>query len=148
MRRRPLVAASMIPVTQRLKFSVALRPSVVSRPLPHVRRQRSTGSPTDARCLTRSPAAIRRNWPVTACSSIIRNAARPPPSLPASGDVCLRGNGHLRWQAYSCSRRETLLSSGTAAASTALLRRIVGCGTGSGGRTGRSLSDSGSHLNW
>lgn len=47
-----LVAASMIPVTQRLKFLVALRPSVVSPPWRRVRRQRWTGCPTAAPCLT------------------------------------------------------------------------------------------------
>lgn len=46
-----LVAAAMIPVTQRLKFLVALRPSVVSPPLPHARPPRLTDSQTDERCL-------------------------------------------------------------------------------------------------
>lgn len=47
-----LVAASMIPVTQRLKFLVALRPGVVSPPWQRVRRQRWTDSPTVVPCLT------------------------------------------------------------------------------------------------
>lgn len=47
-----LVAASMIPVTRRLKFLVALRPSVTSPRWRHARRRRSTDCLTAARCLT------------------------------------------------------------------------------------------------
>ncbi len=48
-----LVAASMIPVTQRLKFLVALRPSVTSPTVAARRPPRLTVSLTDVRCLTR-----------------------------------------------------------------------------------------------
>ncbi len=48
-----LVAASIIPVTQRLKFLVALRPSVTwPLPLPPARPPRLTVSQMDVRCLT------------------------------------------------------------------------------------------------
>lgn len=47
-----LVAASMIPVTQRLKFLVALRQALPRQRLPHVRLQRSTDSQMAGRYLT------------------------------------------------------------------------------------------------
>ena len=50
-----LVAASLIPVTQRLKFLVALRPGIVS--------------PT--------VAATRKSWPVMVCSSATKSVIRP-----------------------------------------------------------------------
>ena len=63
-----LVAASLIPVTQRLKFLVALRPGSFRRPWPRARRRPWTGCPTAARCSTWSPAAIPTNWLATACT--------------------------------------------------------------------------------
>lgn len=61
-----LVAASMIPVTQRLKFLVALRPSVTS-PTVAARQAATLDRPlTDVRCLTWSQAAIPKNWQATA----------------------------------------------------------------------------------
>ena len=71
-----LVAASMIPVTQRLKFLVALRPSVVS--------------PTVA---ARQAATLDRlsNGRALFNLVIIPSAMKPPQSSPASGDVCWKG---------------------------------------------------------
>ena len=67
-----LVAASMIPVTQRLKFLVALR-----RPW--------TDCQTAGRCSIWSPAAIPPSWPATASSSTTPSAMRPQLNLPTSG---------------------------------------------------------------
>lgn len=64
-----LVAASLIPVTQRLKFLVALRPGIISPTV--AARQAATLDrlgPTAARCSTWSPAAIPTNWLATACT--------------------------------------------------------------------------------
>ncbi len=80
-----LVAASMIPVTQRLKFLVALRPSVTSPTVAARQPLRSTACPTVGRCLTRSPAAIRRSSPVTGFSSTIPNVTKPLLNLLISG---------------------------------------------------------------
>ena len=77
-----LVAASMIPVTQRLKFLVALRPSVVSPP---DARLPWTGCQTAGRCSIWSPAAILPNWQATASSSTTPSAMRPRLNLPTSG---------------------------------------------------------------
>lgn len=63
-----LVAASLIPVTQRLKFLVALRPGIISPTVAAPRRRPWTGCPTAARCSTWSPAAIPTNWLATACT--------------------------------------------------------------------------------
>ncbi len=64
-----LVAASMIPVTQRLKFLVALRPSVVSPTVAARQAATWTGCQTAGRCSIWSPAAILPNWQATASSS-------------------------------------------------------------------------------
>ena len=67
-----LVAASLIPVTQNLKFLVALRPGIIS--------------PTVAA----RQAATRTSWPATACTCRTRSATRPPSNSPASGAACWR----------------------------------------------------------
>lgn len=63
-----LVAASLIPVTQRLKFLVALRPGIISPTVAARQAATLTGCPTAARCSTWSPAAIPTNWLATACT--------------------------------------------------------------------------------
>lgn len=63
-----LVAASLIPVTQRLKSSSRCVPGSFRRPSPRARRRPWTGCPTAARCSTWSPAAIPTNWLATACT--------------------------------------------------------------------------------
>lgn len=63
-----LVAASLIPVTQRLKFLVALRPGIISPTVAARQARPWTGCPTAARCSTWSPAAIPTNWLATACT--------------------------------------------------------------------------------
>lgn len=80
-----LVAASMIPVTQRLKFLVALRPSVVSPTVAARRAATWTGCQTAGRCSIWSPAAILPNWQATASSSTTPSAMRPRLNLPTSG---------------------------------------------------------------
>lgn len=77
-----LVAASMIPVTQRLKFWSHCARASLHRQSPHGRPLRLTASPTVARCLTWSPAAIHRNWRATVCFSITVNVTRPLRSSP------------------------------------------------------------------
>ncbi len=86
-----LVAASMIPVTQRLKFLVALRPqrNLTYRCRPPV-PPRLTVSQMDVRCLTRSQAAIHKSWQATRCSLIIASATKPRRNLPRSGGVYCR----------------------------------------------------------
>lgn len=80
-----LVAASMIPVTQRLKFLVALRPSVVSPTVAARQAATPTGCQTAGRCSIWSPAAILPNWQATASSSTTPSAMRPRLNLPTSG---------------------------------------------------------------
>jgi alkanesulfonate monooxygenase len=84
-----LVAASLIPVTQRLKFLVALRPGIIS-PDPG-------GSPGgDAGPAVQWPSAVqpgdrRRSRGVgggRAASSITKSVTRPRQSSPASGERC------------------------------------------------------------
>ena len=79
-----LVAASMIPVTQRLKFLVAGQ-AWYRRRWPRVRRRPWTGCQTAGRCSIWSPAAILPNWQATASSSTTPSAMRPRLNLPTSG---------------------------------------------------------------
>lgn len=83
-----LVAASMIPVTQRLKFLVALRPSVTS-PTVAARRAATLDRLSNGRALFNpSQAAIPKNWQATACSLIIASVTKPRQNLPKSGGGC------------------------------------------------------------
>lgn len=83
-----LVAASMIPVTQRLKFLVALRPSVTS-PTVAARRAATLDRLSNGRALFNpSQAAIPKNWQATACSLIIASVTKPRQNLPVSGGGC------------------------------------------------------------
>ncbi len=78
-----LVAASMIPVTQRLKFLVALRPSVTS-PTVAARRAATLDRLSNGRALFNwSQAAIHKSWQATACSSTIASATKPRRNLPS-----------------------------------------------------------------
>ncbi len=87
-----LVAASMILVTQRLKFLVALRPSVTSPTVAARRAARLTVSRMVVRCLIWSQAAIHKSWQATACSLIIASATKPRRNLPVSGGAYCWGN--------------------------------------------------------
>lgn len=78
-----LVAASMIPVTQRLKFLVALRPSVTS-PTVAARRAATLDRLSNGRALFNwSQAAIHKSWQATECSLIIASATKPRRNLPS-----------------------------------------------------------------
>lgn len=65
-----LVAASLIPVTQRLKFLVALRPGIIS--------------PT----LAARQAAIRKSWRRRGCISVMKSVTKPRLSSLISGAGC------------------------------------------------------------
>lgn len=85
-----LVAASMIPVTQRLKFLVALRPSVTS-PTVAARQAATLDRLSNGRALFNpSQAAIHKSWQATECSLIIASATKPRRNLPRSGGVYCR----------------------------------------------------------
>ncbi|STW40081.1 alkanesulfonate monooxygenase [Klebsiella pneumoniae] len=81
-----LVAASMIPVTQRLKFLVALRPSVVS-PTVAARQAATLDRLSNGRALFNLVTGKRSlpNWQATASSSTTPSAMRPRLNLPTSG---------------------------------------------------------------
>lgn len=83
-----LVAASMIPVTQRLKFLVALRPSVVS-PTVAARQAATLDRLSNGRALFN--LVTGSDPQELAGASTIPNAMRPPPNSPASGDACWKG---------------------------------------------------------
>jgi alkanesulfonate monooxygenase len=80
-----LVAASMIPVTQRLKFLVALRPSVVS-PTVAARQAATLDRLSNGRALFNLvTGSDPPSWPATASSSTTPSAMRPRLNLPTSG---------------------------------------------------------------
>lgn len=87
-----LVAASMIPVTQRLKFLVALRPSVTS-PTVAARQAATLDRLSNGRALFNLvTGSDPQDWQATACSLIIVSATKPRRNLPRSGGVIAGGN--------------------------------------------------------
>lgn len=80
-----LVAASLIPVTQRLKFLVALRPGIIS-PTVAARQAATLDRLSGGRALFNLvTGAIRMNWLATGCSSAMKSAIRHRSSSPVSG---------------------------------------------------------------
>ncbi len=82
-----LVAASLIPVTQRLKFLVALRPGIIS-PTLAARQLRWIGFLMAGRCLIWSPVAIQKSWPQKDYTLITLSATRLLPNLLMCGARC------------------------------------------------------------
>ncbi|VFT70095.1 alkanesulfonate monooxygenase [Escherichia coli] len=130
-----LVAASMIPVTQRLKFLVALRPSVTS-PTVAARQAATLDRLSNGRALLtchrqRSTRAGRRR----ACSSTIASATKPRQNLPRSGDVYCREKPSISTvNIFMCAEQNCSPGDSTAVSAT-LLWRIVRRRPGAGGRT-------------
>ena len=138
-----LVAASMIPVTQRLKFPVALRPSVVS-PTVAARQAATLDRLSNGRALFNLvTGSDPQELAGMAFSSIIPNAMKPPQSSPASGDVCWKGKPSPSKGNISTFAMRSSTSRRYSSRALPLFWRIVGRGAGAGGRAGRSLSDSG-----
>ncbi len=83
-----LVAASLIPVTQRLKFLVALRPGIIS-PTLAARQAATLDRLSNGRaCSIWSPAAIRKSWRRRGYISVMKSVTKPRPSSLISGAGC------------------------------------------------------------
>ncbi|VFS13735.1 alkanesulfonate monooxygenase [Escherichia coli] len=131
-----LVAASMIPVTQRLKFLVALRPSVTS-PTVAARQAATLDRLSNGRALFNlvtgsDPQELAGDGVFLDHSERYEGLGRIYPGLAAV--VAWRDCGFQR-QTYSCTRSQTALPADSTALSSALLWRIVRCRPGAGGRT-------------
>lgn len=130
-----LVAASMIPVTQRLKFLVALRPSVTS-PTVAARQAATLDRLSNGRALFNlvtgsDPQELAGDGVFLDHSERYEASAEFTRS---GGGCCLARLGFQR-QTYSCTRSQTALPADSTAVSSALLWRIVRCRPGAGGRT-------------
>lgn len=131
-----LVAASMIPVTQRLKFLVALRPSVTS-PTVAARQAATLDRLSNGRALfnlvTGSDPQELAGDGVFLDHSERYEASR---NLPRSGGVYCREKPSISTVNIFMCAEQNCSSGDSTAVSATLLWRIVRCRPGAGGRTG------------